>query len=75
VFVSPGPYSQFITTMSIDGSTQSSESSDKPNSSSESSQVEPDVSGWPELVADRSVWPVEDEPAVSDIFTIHFNSH
>jgi len=63
--------------MSIDGSTQSSESSDKPNSSLESSQVEPEISGWPELVADGSVWwwPVEDEPAVSDIFTIHFNFH
>jgi hypothetical protein len=77
VFVSPGPYSQFITTMSIDGSTQSPEPSDKLNSSLESFQVEPQISGWPELVVDGSVWrwPIEDEPAVSDIFTIHFNFH
>jgi hypothetical protein len=69
VFVSP--YSQFITTMNIAGSIQISK---KPNSSLESSQLEPLISGWPELVENGSVqWPVEDDNAVSDTLIIHFN--
>jgi hypothetical protein len=57
--------------MNISGSMQISE---KPNSSSEKSEFEPWIGGWPEFVDPGSVWcAVEDDHAVSDILIIHFN--
>jgi hypothetical protein len=48
--------------------------SEKPNSSSEKSEIEPWIGGWPEFVDPGSVGcAVEDDHAVSDILIIHFN--